>query len=131
MTDGENIGSLHGNNEPGNSNHQPTVAVPIDVEQVDNYYTYESSLSDVPFSSRFITEVTIGRCVDEDLQVPAVLPEGAVKLLGWSQVVPQDSYLLLMGTLIPCLKDVRLFVGEMDGAFTQGYKSVIIEFKRR
>jgi hypothetical protein len=124
MTDGGNIGGLHGNSEP-----RPTAALPIDVEQVDNYYTYESSPLEVPFSSCFITEMTIGRCVAEDLQVLPVLPEGALKFLGWSWAVPQECQFLLMGTSIPGLKDIQSFIGEMNEAYIKGYRSVVIEFK--
>lgn len=124
MAGGSDIGSLRDGGKP-----QPAVALPLELEQVETFHSYELSSSDVPFSSGHLAAITIGQCAADELQIPAVLPEGTLKFLGWSRVVPEENRFLLMGTSIPCLKDVRLFLGETPEAYIKGYRSVVIEVK--
>jgi len=92
-----------------------------------SYAKYEQSPSDIPFSNGHVIGLTVERCLKTS--VPPTLPEGSVKLIGWSEVVPEGRVFLIAQSSIPCLKDVRMFVGDLPLQFVKGYRSVIVEFK--
>jgi hypothetical protein len=62
-----------------------------------------------------------------DFNIPLALPDGAVKLAGWSLDEPTTSQFLLVDGKIPSLKDVRVFLSNQSVLYHEGFRSVVLE----
>jgi hypothetical protein len=89
------------------------------------YYTkYESALASTEFSTGFISVLTVDQCIT--LDVPAILPAGSVRVVGWSKVVPNDTSFIIMDG-IPCLPDIRQSLADQTTQFAAEFRSVVLE----
>jgi hypothetical protein len=103
----------------------------LPLEQTLGYSAYESSAPDDPFSTSYLARLTIHQSIDTTTQIPPILPDNTLRLVDWSQTIPGISCFLLTESLIPSLKDVRIFLGDMPAKFAEGYRSVIVEAQGR
>jgi hypothetical protein len=92
-----------------------------------SYTAYESSPADLLFSADSLASLTIRQSIDVFAKFPPVLREKTLRLVGWSQKIPPTDNFFLAGNSIPCLKDVRQFLGDQPEKFSQGYRGVVIE----
>jgi hypothetical protein len=101
----------------------------FDPLDVDLYSSYELSPPDVPFSAGFLKKLTVQQCIDTAtaLPFPRVLPDGSLRVIGWSPVVPTTSCFLLAASSMPSMKDIRQFLGQQPEKYTEGFWSVNIE----
>lgn len=89
-----------------------------------SYTKYESAPTSVSFSRGFVSALTVNQCIA--LDVPTILPAGSVHVVGWSKVIPDDT-LFIVGDGIPCLSDIRKFIGDQTTQFAAGFRSVVLE----
>jgi hypothetical protein len=105
----------------------PLRIVPINFHSKTGYSAYESAPSDVRFSEDFVEQLTVGQLMAPDFVIPPALPDGAVKLVGWSFEEPTTSQFLLADGKIPSLRDVRTFLSNQITMYREGFRSAVIE----
>jgi len=54
-----------------------------------------------------------------------------MQFLRWSREVPTTHNFLLAGASIPCLEDVRQFLGDFPEKFAEGYRSVEVKVQSK
>jgi hypothetical protein len=108
----------------------PPFIIPIKYEQKTGYTAYESAPPEVRFSHEYIKQLTVQQLMSSDFNIPPALPDGAVKLVGWSVEEPAaSSQLLLIDGKIPSLRDTRVFLSDQPVKFRDGYRSVVLQAK--
>ena len=102
----------------------PSYILPIEFKT--GYSAYESAPLEVCFSQEYIDKLTIRHFMSPNFYIPPTLPDGTVKLVGWSVEEPTSSQLFLIDGKIPSLNDVHVFLSEQSVKFNDGYRSVIL-----
>lgn len=96
---------------------------------MSSFEVYTSPRVDTPFSTSFFKTLDFNAAIA--LKYPAIAPQGALYTFAFDEGVPDSpsSSSISPDEIVPCLVDVRPIIEQLEHAYTQGSRAVVVQLR--